>query len=231
MSKLAFISDIHGNLPALQAVLADIDRQGVERVYCLGDLVGYYSQINEVIDGIRERNIETIMGNHDYAMVRTGGVINRSRTCTNVLTKQLTYIRPDNLDFLRNLPERREIETDMGTILCVHGGINDAIDEYLPELTSEYFADLDERYKYVITGHNHIAKVQQFNDRMYGNTGAVGQPRDHDPRASYLIWNDGKLEFHRVEYDIEQTRKMMRDYGFEDYISDVLYKGCRIGEK
>ena len=103
MNKIAFISDIHGNYPALKAVLQDIDSLHVEKVYCLGDLVGYYSQINEVINTIKSRKIECILGNHDYAMIHNKGIIDRSKTCTNVLTKQLGYISSDNLDFLRSL--------------------------------------------------------------------------------------------------------------------------------
>lgn len=230
MSRYAFISDIHGNWPALQAVLADIDTRNVNQTFCLGDLVGYYAQINEVIECIRQRNIKTIIGNHDYAMVHTNGIIERSKTCTNVLTKQLTYIKDDNLDFLRKLPNQLVVETEFGKILCMHGGLNDYIDEYLPPLTNTYFASLDPTIKFVITAHNHKPAVMHFDKLMYGNCGSVGQPRDHNPRASYLIWDNGIMNIRRVCYNINQTREAMRSLNFEDYISDVLYKGYHIGE-
>ncbi len=84
MSKTAFISDLHGNYPALEAVLKDIDAKGIKNIICLGDVVGYYSMINEVIETLHKRKIPTIMGNHDFAMVNTHGVIERSKTCTNI---------------------------------------------------------------------------------------------------------------------------------------------------
>lgn len=231
MSKFAFISDIHGNLPALQTTLADVDACEVDNIYCLGDLVGYYSQINEVIDLIRSREIPCLMGNHDYALVNNAGVIERSRTCTNVLTRQLEYIKKDNLDFLKSLPSEMTIESSFGNIFCVHGGLNDHIDEYLPELSDDYFSNLDKAIKYVVTAHNHMAKVCQFNIVTYANTGSIGQPRDHDPKASWLLFDNGNFEIKRVKYNIDDTRHAMRDKGFDDYISEVLYKGYRIGEK
>lgn len=230
MSKIAFISDIHGNWPALQAVLVDIEQQQVDNIYCLGDLVGYYAQINEVIDYIRANNIQTCMGNHDSAIVNNKGIIPRSKTCTNVLTKQLSYISRENLDFLQQLPDRLIVNDENNKILCVHGGINDPIDEYISDLSDSYFDMLDKSITHVLTGHNHMAQVRDFNRIKYGNCGAVGQPRDHDPRASYIIMDEGELYVRRVNYDIDKTKEAMQQYGFEDYISNVLYKGYRIGE-
>ncbi|MGN1239340.1 MAG: metallophosphoesterase family protein, partial [Paludibacteraceae bacterium] len=179
---------------------------------------------------VRGRGIRTIMGNHDYAMVYNKGFIARSKTCTKVLSRQLTYITPNNLRYLSHLPHQLEIHTEIGDIVCVHGGLLDAIDEYIDELSSDYFKGVDERTRFVITAHSHKAMVKSFGGILYGNSGSVGQPRDHDNRASYLVWDNGEMKIHRVVYDIEQTRKVMCEYGFEDYISEVLYKGYRIGE-
>lgn len=231
MSRIAFISDIHGNYPALTAVLNDIDTKQVDSIYCLGDLVGYYSQINEVIDTVRLRNISCILGNHDYALIHNKGVIPRSRTCTNVLTKQLEYISSQNHLFLKSLPDSLIIEEDKYKILAVHGGINDYIDEYIQEITESYFSSLDSTISYVISAHNHKANIQNFSKVHYANTGSVGQPRDHDPRASYLLYDNGSLEIIRVSYDIEAIIRQMESDGFPSYISEVLKTGSRIGEK
>lgn len=104
MGKIAFISDIHGNFPALQAVWADIKSRGISEIYCLGDLVGYYCQINEVISFIRDNHIPCLMGNHDYALCYNEGKITRSKTCTSILKSQLSFISITNLYFLRTLP-------------------------------------------------------------------------------------------------------------------------------
>lgn len=231
MSRIAFISDIHGNFPALSAVLDDIAERKVDSTYCLGDLVGYYSQINEVIDVIRQKNIPCIIGNHDYALIHNNGIIPRSRTCTNVLTKQLEYISSPNLSFLKTLPDSLIIEDNKNKIMAVHGGLNDYIDEYIQEITESYFSSLDPTISYVVTAHNHKADIQHFSKVHYANTGSVGQPRDHDPRASYLLYDNGSLEIIRVSYDIEAIIRQMESDGFPSYISEVLRTGSRIGEK
>lgn len=229
MNKIAFISDIHGNYPALKAVLQDIDSLNLDKIYCLGDLVGYYSQINEVINTIKSRRIECILGNHDYAMIHNKGVIDRSKTCTNVLTQQLGYITSENLDFLRSLNISMTIQTGDYTIFAVHGGLNDYVDEYLPELSESYFETLDKTITHVITGHNHLPKVERYGNILYANSGSVGQPRDYNPMAGYAIFEDGIFTIRRVSYNIDETIQQMRIDDFPDYIADVLRKGCKIG--
>jgi len=229
MSRFAFISDIHGNYPALKAVLRDIDIQKVDKIYCLGDLVGYYSQINEVIDTIRNRGIKCIIGNHDYAMLHNNGVITRSKTCTNVLTKQLEYIRADNLEFLSGLNNSMLITDGEYSIFAVHGGLNDYVDEYLSNLTEDYFKLIDSSITHVITGHNHLPKVEKYGKIQYANSGSVGQPRDHNPMAGYVIFDRGSFSIRRVAYDIDEIVQKMKDEGYPDYIADILYKGCKIG--
>ena len=229
MSKIAFISDIHGNYPALKAVLKDINSQKVNKIYCLGDLVGYYSQINEVIDTIREREIECIIGNHDYAMIYSNGIIKRSKTCTYVLTRQLEYITPENIDFLKGLSTSLTIEDGNNTIFAVHGGLNDYVDEYLPELSEYYFKPLDKSITHVVTAHNHLPQVEQYGRIRYANSGSVGQPRDHNPMSGYAIYGDGNFTIRRVTYNCEETIQRMKYDGFPDYIGEILRKGYRIG--
>ena len=230
MSKCAFISDIHGNYPALCAVLKYCRENKVSSIYCLGDLVGYYSQINEVINTMRDLGIPCIMGNHDYAMAFNNGKIDRSKTCTNVLMRQLNYISPKNLEFIRTLPDQMKINIDGETVWCIHGGINNHIDEYVNVLDDAYFANLPQNVSFVITAHNHKATVLNLNQIKYANSGSVGQPRDHDPRASFVILENHSFDIVRVEYDINKVVEKMRENGFPDYISDVLYTGSRIGE-
>lgn len=231
MSKLAFISDIHGNYPALLSVWEDILRHEIDHIYCLGDLVGYYCDINEVINFIRNNNIPCIMGNHDFALAFNNGIITRSTTCTNVLSRQLSYISKDNLDYLKSLPSNFDILEGKLTIKCVHGSINDYIDEYVSEKDLEKLMSRDNLgFTHLITAHTHIPFVKKSKNLIYGNCGSVGQPRDHNPKASYIILNDEKIFIERVSYPIEQTIHSMKEHGFPDYISEVLMRGFRIGE-
>jgi putative phosphoesterase len=228
MSKIAFISDIHGNYPALSAVLKDIDNRGIHNIVCLGDIVGYYSMINEVIETIRERNIVTIMGNHDFAMVFNKGTINRSKTCTNVLLKQLLYIKQTNFNFLLGLKDYYRTEVNNNSFYCVHGGLIDRIDEYLFNPDSVYFIEHNFQENYLVTGHTHQFVKNIIGNTIHLNPGSVGQPRDNDNRASYLIIDNLVVHQVRVPYDIDQIVNHMKSMGFDEYIYSGLYTGKKI---
>jgi Predicted phosphoesterase len=174
-----FISDIHGNYEALKAVLSKLDRMGVDRIYCAGDVVGYYSQINECCRELRERNIPCVMGNHDWYMAGDG-FCPRSRSVSDCLAYQRAIIEIEHLDWLRTFP----VQMRIGEIKMVHGGWGDPIDEYLKP-TAEYFQQVQGRY--FVSGHTDLQAVQCFGDKVYCNPGSVGQPRDGDPRAAFAV--------------------------------------------
>ncbi|MDZ4814685.1 MAG: metallophosphoesterase family protein [Verrucomicrobiota bacterium] len=106
--RTAFISDIHGNYEALKAVLVKIDRLSVTQIYCAGDVVGYYSQINECCRELREREVLCVMGIHDWYMAG-GGFCSRSQNVNDCLAYQRTIIEPGDLDWLGSFPVQREI--------------------------------------------------------------------------------------------------------------------------
>jgi len=227
--KIAVLSDIHGNYPALQAVLEDTDRKKADAVYCLGDLVGYYCLFNEVIREIRERRIPVIMGNHDYALLYREGVIDRSKTATAILKRQLREITPSNLDFLRSCPKSMEFSLGGKRFFCVHGGLGDFTDEYIKEINEEYFRLHDFRSDVLISGHTHCPGIQRAGQHLYMNPGSVGQPRDGNSSASYLMVSDDQYELIRVPYDIDAMTAEMAKNNYDSYIYENLYKGLRIG--
>lgn len=228
MNKIAFISDIHGNYPALRAVLSDIDNRCITNIVCLGDIVGYYSMINDVIDELRKRKIPTIMGNHDYAMAFDNGVIKRSKTCTNILNKQLTFITHENLDFIKNLPQEYSFTFNNKSFYCVHGGLNDKIDEYLNEADNNYFKKHGFISDFLATGHTHKFICNRIENQCHINPSSVGQPRDNDNRASYLITDGDEISQIRVQYDIDKIVNDMKRHNFEEYIFNGLYTGKKI---
>lgn len=207
--KIALISDIHANLPALEAVLADIDARNPDALYCLGDLVGYNIWPNEVIAAIRKRRIPTIAGNYDF------GIGLQSDDCgcaykteeekamgkvSISLTNELVH--PDHRAYLRALPAHLRIEYRFGAqqqdLLLVHGS---------PRRVNEYlFEDRDEKsMQRIMTdagasilcfGHTHrpyhriLEQREEGGERRYLhaiNTGSVGKPKDGDPRACYVL--------------------------------------------
>lgn len=228
MSKTAFISDLHGNYPALEAVLNDIDKRGIHSIVCLGDIVGYYSMINEVVNELRTRKIPTIMGNHDYALAFNNGVIDRSKTCTNVLKRQLSFITHENFEFVKNLPHEYLIEHNHKSMFCVHGGLKDKIDEYLFEADENYFITNDFRFDFLVTGHTHKLINKTAGRFCHLNPGSVGQPRDNDKRASYLITDGIESQHIRIEYNVDIIANDMKRLNFEEYIYRGLYTGNKI---
>jgi putative phosphoesterase len=217
--KTAFISDIHGNFEALRAVLAEIDRLGIVSVYCAGDVVGYYSQVNECCRELRGWGIACVLGNHDWYMAG-GGFCSRSKSVNDCLEYQRKIIEPDNLEWLRTLP----VQMRIGEIHMVHAGWADPIDEYLSP-TAEYFQRVIGNV--FVSGHTHIQTVQRFGDKVYCNPGSVGQPRDGDPRAAFAVYEDGEFALHRVEYDMQTVFDLMRAAGFNDYYFGGLKTGAR----
>jgi putative phosphoesterase len=218
--KTAFISDIHGNYEALKAVLSEIDRLGVDRIYCAGDVVGYYSQVNECCSILRERNIPCVMGNHDWYMAG-GGFCPRSRSVNDCLAYQRRVIAQDHVDWLRSFPVQRRIDED---IRLVHGGWADPIDEYLKP-SAEYFERVEGRV--FVSGHTHFQTAQRYGDKIYCNPGSVGQPRDGDPRAAFAIYENDEFTLCRVEYDMQKVFDLMEAAGFNDYYYGGLKTGAR----
>lgn len=224
MHRLAVISDIHGNYPALRAVLDDIDGNNVDEIICLGDIVGYYCQVNECIDLLRDRGIHCLLGNHDYYMV--SGTCCESKTVRLCIDYQRTIIREENLEWLKSLKP----DHDTDEISFRHGGWRDAVEERIDVFDFRRITDAPQ--KYFFSGHTHIQGIQrdEGSGKVYCNPGSVGQPRDDNPRAAYAIIDpaDG-IELKRVEYDIDETVNKMKEANQGDWIWKGLYTGEKVG--
>ncbi len=216
---IALISDIHGNYTALKAVLDEIDCMSIEKVYCLGDVVGYYTQINECCNEIRKRGIESVMGNHDWYMI-AGSFCPRSNSVNDCLKYQKHIITEENFAWLSKLPVFRIV----GNLSLLHGGWGDPIDEYV-EPNEEYFSKIDGEY--FASGHTHRQIVKRFGEKIYCNPGSVGQPRDNDHRAAFATFDGNKFRLHRVEYDVTKVGELMEKAGFSGYYYDCLKSGAK----
>ena len=217
--KIGLISDIHGNYEALTAVLGELDKMNISEIYCLGDVVGYYSQVNECCSELIARNIPSLMGNHDWYMAG-GGFCPRSRSVNDCLVYQRKVITKEHLDWIKTFSIQREIHN----ISMVHGGWTDPIDEYILEPNEEYFSRVSG--KIFVSGHTHIQSLSFFGNKTYCNPGSVGQPRDNDPRAAFAVY-DGNITLHRVEYDMQKVFDLMKLAGFDDYYYGCLKTGAR----
>ncbi|MDE5640020.1 MAG: metallophosphatase family protein [Odoribacter sp.] len=210
---IAIISDVHGNHVALQEVLNKIDSLGIMDIYCLGDVVGYYSQVNECCDELRKRNIQCVMGNHDWYMA-SGTDCSRSKSVRDCMAYQRRIITAENLDWVRSFRTTMVVQG----IFMVHGGWKNPIDEYL-EPSQEYFSAI--RGRFFASGHTHIQRVEDYDDKVYCNPGSVGQPRDGDNRAAFATFDSGSFKLYRVPYNTDTVGKLMDAAGFNPY-----YYGC-----
>jgi len=223
----AILSDIHGNLPALESVLEDMRQFPVGRIISLGDVSGYYPFINEVIDILRARNVLNLIGNHDRYIIDDTDCP-RSTSANLALTYQRSVITQANRAWLaESIPSFTEGEASF-----VHGGWNDPEDEYLYKVSPAYFERFDERYFFC--GHTHVQKhIDLKNGQFFTNPGSVGQPRDGINTAAYCLFEEksGEILLRRVTYDIDRVAEKMKALGFEEKFYENLYIGSRIGGK
>ena len=240
----AIVSDIHGNLAALEAVLEDIGRRQVERIISLGDVIGYGPRPAQCLRIAMERFAFSLLGNHEYAVLRGPEGFNPIAVqAINWTKKQITD--PELIFYLSSLKAAR-LEDN---ILYVHGSAEDPLMEYVRESEDhaqfvKFVEDIHrdfQRFDLCFTGHNHRAflgtpdafifphpawsKFHVKGKKLYICVGSVGQPRDDDPRSSYATFDGDVIEFHRVPYDVERTAREIREAGLHPFLAERLAQG------
>ncbi|MCL6503299.1 MAG: metallophosphoesterase [Pirellulales bacterium] len=247
--KRALISDIHSNLEALEAVLADIRDQGITEIYCLGDIIGYGPNPCECIDLVMGVDL-CILGNHDQgALFDPEGFNSGAERAIFWTRDQLensrdsAEVRQRRWDFLGELPRsKRE-----NGLLYVHGSARNPLNEYVfpediyNERKMDKLFSLIERHCF--QGHTHVPGVFTESRRFYSpeeinneyrlgsqktmiNVGSVGQPRDNDPRACYVVLEDDVVRFRRVDYPYEKTiQKIYETPELDNFLGDRLRDG------
>jgi predicted phosphodiesterase len=239
VNNLTIFGDIHANLPALETVLADMDQRGLEHRYCLGDLVGYGSFPNEVIDAIRERDIPTIMGNYDQGIGASSdecGCAYRDATAKALGKRSIAWTNahttPESKAYLRRLVDRIPLQLGDLRVLLVHGSprrVNEYLYEDRPDRSLERILDGAEA-DVLVCGHTHIPYHRLLpSGRHVVNAGSVGKPKDGDPRAGYVVLqtNGRELEvrFNRVAYDIDKAAQAIEATDMPDEYAQMLRSG------
>lgn len=229
---IALISDIHSNFEALEAVWKEIKKADV--IFCMGDLVGYGANPNEVVEFFKEqmkkREIFCVRGNHDNA-VAFGIDWGFNPYARLAVRWHQQVMSTENLEFLRKLPIRQLFTDDTGrTYLLIHGSPRVPLDEYLfPWLPRSEFRDVLSHVKQddLIVGHTHMQMLIEMEGRRIINPGGVGQPRDGDWRAAYAFIDTEtqEVEFKRVEYDIDKAVKKIINAGLPEFLAYRLYEG------
>jgi predicted phosphodiesterase len=228
--RILILSDIHANFSALKAVVETAGN--FEAVWCLGDLVGYGPDPNEVIDLLRSlKSLVCLLGNHDAAALGQLDLAAFNRDASRSARWMQTRLTQENLIFLKNLPEKVVIDQ----VTLTHGSPRNPVWEYILDThtAAQNFNFFDTQLCFV--GHTHLpiaylldnqthivdwkmmgpGKPLLMEGRAIINPGSVGQPRDHDPRASFAIFDsvENLWEAFRIEYDIEGVQKRIIDAG------------------
>jgi diadenosine tetraphosphatase ApaH/serine/threonine PP2A family protein phosphatase len=241
--RIAVISDIHGNWHGLEAVLADIEREQVGEIWCLGDVVGYGPQPNRCVREVRDRAAVCLMGNHDLAALGRVDLTDFSPDAAVSATWTAAELDREAHDFLAGL----EPKVVHGGAELFHGSPRDPIWEYILSESSARAALALTEAPLLLVGHSHIpialqlsaddslagglakggSEIELAEGRWVLNPGSVGQPRDGDPRAAYLLIElpSGSAHFRRIPYDIEQTQAEIRAEGLPEALAERLADG------
>jgi putative phosphoesterase len=227
--RILVLADIHGNWPALQAVAAEPH----DVCLCLGDLVDYALEPGPCIEWVRQNARATVRGNHDHCVAQNVVVNGRSgfkllTSLTRPLTREL--LAEEDIRFLARLPVSRTLTLDNLRFLLVHATPHDPLDEYGPP-DADFWAKRLEGVEadVVCVGHTHQPYVLEVGDKLVVNPGSVGQPRDGDPRASFAIIEDFKVDLRRVEYPVEDTVSVIRASTLPEAAKDLLADVLRTG--
>lgn len=228
--RIVVISDIHSNLDALEAVVANLPKY--DELFCLGDMVGYGPQPNEVLEKLRLLGPAVVlMGNHDYAVV-TGNTEGFASHATKAVEWTRKKINRQNLDYLATLQPSGRLDKGGVSLGLFHGSPQDPLSEYIfPGIPRASARKLIEKggAKIMLLGHTHMPMLYSFEGEMLGNPGSVGQPRDGDPRCSFAILtiSDGRFSFDikRVEYDAGPVAEKIIEAGLPKFLAERLYIG------
>lgn len=241
--RVGIISDIHGNFAALEAVLKQLDDEGVDQIICCGDVVGYGARPNECVDKVRERNIPTIAGNHDHAALLLTDITNFNEIAKTAVLWTKNVLTEENSEWLRQLPltlRHRE-----NNAFYVHaspkepGEWNYILTMGEARTNFNYFSE-----QICFIGHSHQPFIIENDEgnlacptkpeieirdgrRYLINVGSVGQPRDRNWRSCYVIvdFEKKKLEIKRCDYDLEASQKAILDAGLPGELAERLAHG------
>ncbi len=243
--RLGIFSDIHANYEALSAVLEAFKTESIDEYHCLGDVVGYGGSPNECATIVRQLATNTILGNHDAAVAGRMDYSYYYEAARHALDVHADILTDENTSWLKTLPYSKRL-SDADVDLCHGSPVRLEEFDYIfaPEQARECLPIYDEMAHLTLIGHSHLCKVFALtpnsveelpaesidldSDRKYiVSVGAVGQPRDYDNRASFVVYDaDAKhLEFKRIEYDIESAATKVLNAELERNFAHRLYIG------
>ncbi|MFW6052082.1 MAG: metallophosphoesterase family protein [Myxococcota bacterium] len=243
--RLGIFSDVHANIEAMSAVMEGLRPEGIDRYFCLGDVVGYGASPNACADLVRETAEVTILGNHDAAVAGRMDYSYYYEAARHALDKHASTLTEQNMQWLRSLPYKHRVD-DTGVDLCHGSPLRLEEFEYIfaPEQARECLQIWDELNQLTLIGHSHLCKVFALRPgevrelpaqkltleegwKYIISVGSVGQPRDYDNRASFVVYDTDarEFDFKRVEYDIEAAAGKIFESDLEKNFGHRLFIG------
>jgi putative phosphoesterase len=233
--RVAVITDVHGNVPALEAALSRIEQLEIDEIYCGGDLVGYGPRPNEVCRMLEERGIPTIYGNYDYAIARDlddCGCIYPTPRARKIgqasVAWTLEHTDERSKRFMRDLPFDLRFELAGQRVRLVHGSprkVNEYLLEDRPARSFERIAQLAE-CDVLLFGHTHKPWIATYGDVLFVNCGSVGKPKDGDPRASFAVLGEHEggvsVSIERADYAAAAVAGEVRQVGLPPALAEQL---------
>jgi putative phosphoesterase len=226
--RILLLADIHANWAALQAIQEPFDQ-----CFVLGDLVDYGLEPAPCLDWVRKNATHSIRGNHDHAVAQMVKVNGKTGfKYLTAVTRPITQERLSSGDrrYLGSLPVSKRLTVDSTRILMVHATPRDPLDEYAiadADFWARRLADVD--VNVVCVGHTHHPYVLEVGDKLVINPGSVGQPRDGDPRCSYAIIENHRVELKRLEYPVEDTVRSVLESNLAEPAKALLVEVFRTG--
>lgn len=226
--KIGVISDVHANAPALEAVLNRLSELEVDRVFCAGDVVGYYPFPDETISLFIDHDVQSVLGNHDAAVIGETPP-NFNITAKRAIDWTRRTLSISCYEYLESLPVVIEEDINEREMFIVHGSPREKLDEYVwKENVDQGIIDFwfSSTPDFVILGHTHRPFVKSVGEAIILNPGSVGQPRDGDPKASFAVIDLKALNVdrYRVDYEIDKVARKTLEY-LPRKLADRLYEG------
>lgn len=235
--RIGVISDIHSNIYALKAVLKDIESKNIDKIICTGDLVGYHTSPNEVVKVIKEKNILTVMGNHDLNIAtkeikNISGLEGKDLEKVEIFNYAVKNSSSETKEFLKSLPLEIILEIEGKIIKFVHGSPN-SITEYLKENSEEAEKVMSElKEDILVCGHSHVAYFKQYDEKLLVNAGSIGKPKKGIPDSEYVIIDikngEVKVSIENVKYDVESIIKDIETSVLPNELGQLLKFGNKI---
>ncbi len=227
--KIAFISDIHSNIHALNEVIKEIERENIRKIFCCGDVVGYNAFPSESIKTLKEKKVISVRGNHDNAVI-TGDTSWFNETGRKGIKYCRDVLPEKEIEFLKSLPSHLDFEMDGIKFYIVHGSPRDKLYEYVfPTSSDHVFLEIlkDVDADVIVMGHTHIPMKKSIYGKLLINPGSVGQPRDGDSRASFAVFDteDREIIFRRVKYNIEEAAQEILNKDLPRFSAERLFLG------